>query len=203
MTPSELLDEAKSRFIVLYHNDSTKLNGLLRQALGKFSDKAGVTVTATIPFTSPDNSGLSPTEYIADTPMYYAPLPSYFKDIAVAKDAKGKWHEVVVGTDPETNEPCLIFSLDDTSVSPMIVEYFVDMREWDEDTNLPNGVVSSVLDYLVALIDVPNTERERAVSQQSGQTPELPSKSELMQRIDQIEQGWEENAAFIGSSVLW
>lgn len=203
MTPAELLDEAKNRFIVLYHNDSTKLESLLRQALAKFSDKAGVTVAASIPFTSPDHSGLSPVTYIADTPMYYAPLPDHFKDVAVAKDAKGQWHDAEVGVNPEDDSPALVFYLDADSTSPMRVEYFVDLRDWDEDTALPNGVVSQVLDYLVALIEVPNTERERAVAQQAGQTPDLPSKSELMQRIDQIESAWEENSAYIGSTVIW
>lgn len=203
MTPAELLDEAKKRFIVLYHNDSVKLEGLLRQSLGKFSDKAGVTATATVPFTPPGDSGLSKTEYIAETPLYYAPLPAHFKDVAMAKDAKGQWHSVYLGLDIEDDTPCMVFELDSDSVSPMKVEYFVDLRDWDEDTNLPNGVVSPVLDHLAACIEVPNTERERAVSQQAGQTPELPSKYELMERINQIELSWEDGAAFVGSTVIW
>jgi hypothetical protein len=123
----------------------------------------------------------------------------------MAKDAKGQWHSVYIGVDPEddTNTPCMVFELDLDSTSPMKVEYFVDLRDWDEDTNLPNGVISPVLDHLAACIEVPNTERERAVAQQAGQTPELPSKYELMERINQIELAWEDGAAFVGSTVIW
>lgn len=204
MTPVELLDLAKSHFVVLYHNDATKLGNLLKRALGKYSEKAGVTVSVSIPFNTPADSGTSPTVYLPPTPLFYAPLPEYFKDIALAKDAKGLWHEVTTGVNPEDDEPSIIFNLvENVSVSPMTFEYFVELMDWDEDTDLPTGVASSVLDYLIAIIDVPNTERERAVAQQAGQMVELPSKSELMQRVDAIEVSWEENAAFIGSTATW
>lgn len=206
MTPAELLELAKSHFVVLYHSDETKLGNLLKRALGKFSEKAGVTITAIVPFTAPGDSGSSPIDFVAPTPLYYAPLPDYFKDIAIAKDAKGLWHEVTIGVNPEDDPPVpsLVFSLvENVSVSPMTLEYFVELMDWDEDTDLPVGVASMVLDYLIALIDVPNTERERAVAQQAGQMAELPSKSELMDKVTEIEQSWEENAAFIGSTATW
>ena len=41
MTPSQVLEEAKGRFVVLYHDSPEALERLLRQALGKFQDKAG------------------------------------------------------------------------------------------------------------------------------------------------------------------
>ncbi len=38
MTPSELLEEVKGRFVVLYHDAPEALDRLLRQAMAKFQD---------------------------------------------------------------------------------------------------------------------------------------------------------------------
>jgi hypothetical protein len=204
MTPKELLDQAKARFIVLYHNDPAKLELLLRQSLAKYADRAGVTVTKKISFTPPELSGASPVDFVASTPLYFAPMPVHFRAVAMAKDAKGLWHDVEPGINPVDNAPSLVFQLNEgQSTSPMTVEYFVELRGWDLDEELPVGVSSAVLDHLIALIAIPNTERERAVAVQAGQQVELPGKTELEQRVDAIEMGWEESAAFVGSTVIW
>ena len=42
MTPQQLLEEVKGRFIILFHSDESALTALLRQSLGKFQEKAGI-----------------------------------------------------------------------------------------------------------------------------------------------------------------
>ena len=49
MTPLELLEEVKGRFVVLYHNNDAALRRLLQQALGKYQDKAGVLLQTRYP----------------------------------------------------------------------------------------------------------------------------------------------------------
>lgn len=49
MTPLELLEEVKGRFVVLYHNNDAALRRLLRQSLGKYQDKAGVLLQTRYP----------------------------------------------------------------------------------------------------------------------------------------------------------
>ena len=189
---------------MLYHSDPTKLQQLLYQSLGKFSDLAGVTITIQAAFEAPESSTLPVTAFVPGVAGYYAPMPACFKDVAMARDAKGLWHEVAQSIHPDTGVPCLaFFLLPGESIPPMTIEYFVDLRVWPEDQDLPNGVVAPVFEHLVATIDIYNTERERAMSQESGQQLELPSKSELMQRVDMIEAGWVEGAAYIGSTVIW
>jgi hypothetical protein len=204
MTPQQVLDEAKARFVVLYHNDPVKLEMLLRQSLDKFAQKAGVTVTAKVAFTPPALSGVSPTEFVASVPLYYAPVPVHFKAVAMARDARGKWHEVERGVNPEDDAQSLVLQLNEgDSISPMTVEYFVELRDWGLNEELPAGVASCVLDHLYASMAIVNTERERAVAVQAGQQVELPGKMELEQKVEAIEMAWEESAAFISSTVVY
>ena len=48
MTPTELLEEVKGQFVVLFHNDSAALSRLLKQALGKYQEKAGILLRAQV-----------------------------------------------------------------------------------------------------------------------------------------------------------
>ena len=72
MTPSELLEEVKGRFVVLYHDAPEALDRLLRQAMAKFQDKAGVLL-----------------EVWSETPVI--PLPAHFKSVATCCDAKRRY----------------------------------------------------------------------------------------------------------------
>ena len=79
MTPLELLEEVKGRFIVLYHRDDAALKRLLRQALGKYQDKAGVILQ---------------TSYEAGTKE--AEIPDLYLTVAACQDEDGRFVPVFV-----------------------------------------------------------------------------------------------------------
>jgi len=64
-------------------------------------------------------------------------------------------------------------------------------------------MTSILLDYLVALIDVPNTERERAVAAATNIAIELPSKQELRERVLQLEEAMEESRSIGIPVAVW
>lgn len=174
MTPVELLDAAKSRFVVLYHRDPTVLGSLLKQALGKFQDKAGVIMKTRL------GEGIT------------MPLPDQFLDVAVAHDARNCF--VPTSVEGEAIE----FEVNAATVYPVTLHYFLNLREWPEDKNLPSGCTSLLLDYLVATIDLPNTERQRGALLASGQqATDLPSPSELRERILTLEAMMEDNQSIL------
>jgi hypothetical protein len=185
MTPSELLEEAKARFIVLYHSDETDLERLLRLALGKFQDKAGSVSTVKL---DEDGGGI-------------APLPSDFLSISMAVDKRSVYHDCHVEHDVDGD--LLVVDVDDETEYPVTVRYFQNLRDWPLGEELPNGIIGLVLDYLVALIDIPNTERERGVAMNTGQQMELPSKQELQERVNTIELIMEESQAIVMPVSVW
>ena len=83
MTPNEMLEEARGRFIVLYHDDPAALERLLRQALRKFQDKAGLLLAL-------------------ETSESAAVLPSDCRHVAVCCDSGRRFmgHSVSVETCP-------------------------------------------------------------------------------------------------------
>jgi len=177
MTPTELLEEAKGRFVVLYHNDETALSRLLKQALRRFQDKAGVILQAKWE-KGTDGSTLRP-------------LPSNFLDVAVVNDALSNY--VPASIDGED----LSISVDRRTAWPITVHYFANLQDWPMDKDLPNGCVSVVLDYLVALIEVPNTERARTANAAMNLQADLPGAQELRDRLSFIEQNMEDNQAML------
>ncbi len=83
------------------------------------------------------------------------------------------------------------------SVAPYTFYYFVNLRDYDLDTDLPNGIVGTIIDYLVALIDIQNTERARAVALSTGRQMELPTNDEMNNRKAIVEAYMEENMAMV------
>jgi len=174
MTPNQVLEDAKSQFPILYYKDPDKLEKLLKRALGVYQDKAGVIKKVTT--TGTETSVLIPDDM----------LSSIF-----ASDKNSRYHEII---DDETS---LSIEEDADSEGPYTFYYFVNLRDFDLDDDLPNGIAGTLIDYVVALIDIPNTERARAVALATGRQTELPSNDELNNRKALVEVYMEDNKAMV------
>lgn len=173
MKPSELLEEVTGQFVVLYHKDPVALTRLLRQSLGKYQDKAGVLLRTQV-----DAAGSGPV-----------PLPPHFLSLAVAVDANAAF---VPSFEADGG---IILGGDAATVYPVTLHYYANLREWPEDVDLPACCVSLVMEYLKALIDIPNTERARGAYAQLGQQVELPSGQELREVVMTLELAMEDAKA--------
>ena len=122
MTPQQLLEEVKGRFIILFHSDESALTALLRQSLGKFQEKAGIIFSV---------SAESAT----------IPLPPDYWRTAMVHDAK--WRYVPSRLNRETNE--ILLDTDSRNVSPYSLYYLISLRNTPDNTfdscvtNVPFG----------------------------------------------------------------
>lgn len=175
MTSSEILEAAKSRFVVLYHREEPALLGLLKQALGRFQDKAGVIQKVKV------QEGDA------------FPLPAHLLDVALIHDAR----HVYVPFDVEDAE--IKAEISTATVYPLTCHYFVDLRSFVGTTDsLPAGCADLVEDYLAALIEVPNTDRKRSAMLATDQNAsDLPSPQELRDRLYTLEQAMEDRQAMV------
>lgn len=180
MTPLELLEEVKGRFVVLYHNNDAALRRLLRQALGKYQDKAGV---------------LLQTRYPAGTTE--ADLPELYLTVAGCQDEMLRHVPVFV----DDAEGRIVFSPE--ASGSLTLYWLARLRDWPDDRPLPYGCVGLVGDYLEALIDIPNTSRTRdAYHGMDGPIPDLPSMQEMRARLTELEQQMEECRAILPVSLV-
>lgn len=190
MTPTEILDDAKSRFMVLYHDDADTLARLLRQALGKYQDKAGIILEVW-------HEGAT------------FKLPANFHNIAGCCDAQRRyipWRYTTI--EEEDGSTCRAIILTPTArhVTPYCLYYFCDLRNWELDSPLPGDCDSLLCDYLEALIAVQNTKREREAYLLSGMTEAaqtLPSEMELRQRVSELEVAMEDNKAIVPPASMF
>ena len=173
MTPAALLEEAKMQFTQLYYNDPEQLNAIVRRALGVYQDKAGVIKTLKT----------SSTEDVS------VALPEDMLEPIAAQDKNSRYHAVY---QDETN---LFVVPDKQSEAPYAFYYFVNLRDYDFDTDLPAGIVGTLLDYVVSLIAIPNTERLRAIALATGRQLELSSNDEMNNRRMIVEAYMEDNRA--------
>jgi len=173
MTPAAALEIAKSQFTPLYLSEPV-LQAILTRALGAYQDKAGVIKTV--------KTVEEETE--VDT-------PEDLLSVIFANDDNSRYHEV------NQEDETLTVDTDDESVAPYTIHYFVNLRDYDPDTDLPAGIVGTLIDYIAALIDIPNTERARAVALSTGRQTELPTNSEMLDRKAVIEAYMEDNRAII------
>ena len=181
MTPNALLDLVKAQSQVLYL-DSTKLENLLRQALGVYQDKAGL--IRKLRFGDDDTE--------ADT-------PDDLLEIVVAADAEGRWHEYRMGETSIT-----IVEQAGKSVKPYTVSYFVNLRDMDIDEDeLPPEAVGPLSSYLEILIAIPNTARARQIATATGMQVEYPSDEELRGRKENLELDMEDSQAIIPMATVY
>lgn len=183
MTPAQILAEAKSRFMVLYLEDPDILNRLLRQALGKFQDKAGVIVETWL------------EEAVS-------PLPPLFHGVAGCCDAKRRYIAYRYGEIEENGKKIktIVLVTNKRHEKPYCLSYFCDLRNWDVERELPGDCDALITDYLEALIAVQNTKRERESYLMAGMNDpaqNLLSEQELRQRVTDLEREMEDNKAMI------
>lgn len=175
MTPQQLLEEVKGRFIILFHSDESALTALLRQSLGKFQEKAGIIFSV---------SAESAT----------IPLPPDYWRTAMVHDAK--WRYVPSRLNRETNE--ILLDTDSRNVSPYSLYYLISLRGWDMERDLPTSCISLVMDHLEALISIPNTERARMAASSTGlSSSEFPSIQDIRARVAEIEMQMEDSKAML------
>jgi len=184
MTGRELLEQAKKHFAILYvNNEADALDHLVLQALGDYQDKAGFLATVK----TVDNE-------IAVN------IPDKFLGLVLAHDAEKQYHEVVIDADAGT------ITIQETAISekPYTIHYFVNLRDYDLETDqLPPEIIGTLLDYLIALIDIPNTERARRVALATGQQIEVRSDEELLAKKQLLEEAMEEQHAILPASTVW
>ncbi|WP_028325818.1 hypothetical protein [Desulfatirhabdium butyrativorans] len=174
MTPNEVLALAKERFAPLYFNDDGQLANMLQAALMMYQDKAGVMKSVK---TSGTNISIA--------------TPDDCLEIASVQDAYGRFHEC------ENDGETITIVTDTESLPPFTIWYLVDLQNYDTDTDLPGGVAGTILEYLIALIDIPNTKRARAAAQATGRQIDLPSDEELLSRKLTIEADMADSQAFL------
>lgn len=181
MTPAQVLEDVKARFLVLYHKEPEKLERLLRQALGKFQDKAGAIL-----------------EIWLDDPEF--PCPPHFQAIAAACDSKRRYLAWRFKKDEDSGERYISFETTSRHESPYCLLYFADLRNWPLEEDLPADIPPLLADYLEALIAIPNTARERYAYLSSGQSEAaqtLPGDQDLRQRVRELEEEMESCKALI------
>ena len=170
MTPTELLEEVKGQFVVLFHNDTVALSRLLRQSLGKYQEKAGIVLRAQV-----ETAGTEPVAF-----------PPHYLSLALAADANAAF---VPAYDDATG---IVLQGDSDTVYPVTLQYYADLRNWPDDEALPNNCIPLVMEHLKALIDVPNTDRARSANAQIGVQSELPSAQELREAVSTVEMAMED-----------
>lgn len=186
MTPKELLEEVLRRFTVLLLDEPERQEALLRQALGKYQEKAGILRWLEV-------SGR------ADAPVE---LSEDFLAPASVQDSQG-WYVPHRLLDVEPRSIALFPG--SRHAPPFDVYYFCNLRDWPLDADLPARCTTLVADYLEALIALPNTERLRmahTATNMGALLAELPSAQDLRQRITDLELLMEENKACLSPCVV-
>ena len=180
MTPRQLLESVKARFVVLLHDEPEKLDALLVQAIGEYQDRAGAIRSLTITEDEQRAGGIA--------------IPPHFLQLVGAQDQDGDYHEVEVVGD-KINIPFV----QRYSRPPYKADYLLNLKGYDLDNdNLPNASIGPIQNYLYTLIDLPNTGRVRQVNTASGlPVDHLQGEAEILQTKQQLEQEMEESGAML------
>lgn len=189
MTPLELLDDVKARFPILLIQDQGQLQRLLCQALLTYQEKAG----------SIGEFSVTGDALALDDPSITVP-GNALAPIA-GEDARG----ALVTLTERTTDAGEDWQLGITNyhIPPYKIRYFVDFVGMDYAADrLPRGTAGTIGDYLYALVDIVNTQRQRQVNQASEiPADHLRSDAELHQAKAELEQAMVEELAIIPSIV--
>lgn len=181
MTPLELLEAVKDRFVILFHSDEPALERLLYQALTKYGDKAGALHTLTT----------------AETTVC---LPPFFWRVASCHDRAHRY----MPTEPDRDTGELRIEAGSRNVAPFTVHYLVKLGDWPRNRDLPTGCVSLVSDYLETLIAIPNSAYARIASGATGISSDgLLSVQELHARLAELEQQMEDSKAILPPMAVY
>jgi len=136
MTPRELLEQARRRFEVLLITDEDRLTGFLRDSLEFYGHHAGVLVRTSV----------------AQPELKLFPPPLALNG---AYNVRGEW----VLT--EYDQPAgMLYLRDQPQYGPWAISYFVNPRNWDLDSPLPNDMEFTLLiDYCETLIGEANAQK--------------------------------------------
>lgn len=185
MTPLELLDDVKARFPLLLVQDQGQLVRLLRLSLQAYQEKAGHIVTLRV----------AHSELPLDAPALSPPAGALAP--IGGEDARGS--AVFVQETTSASGPEWLLELTPCHIPPYVVRYFFDFVGMRYDlAPLPRGTTGLIGEYLYALIDIVNTQRQRQVNQAS-EIPydHLRSDAELHQAKTEVELAIQEQAAII------
>jgi len=175
MTPSQIIDQGKKRFDVLYISDNGTLEALVEDALGAFEDRGGA--VRSILIESPFTTVAKPSDYLA---------------VVGSCDANGFYIECIP-TDTDITIP----AISPDPAYPISIKYLVKFRGMPMDGLLPDESVGLILKHFVANLSIRNTRRERAMATAAGIQVELPSEDALTARLDAVEIAMEEDALII------
>jgi len=186
MTPLDLLDDVKARFPLLLVQDTGQQQRLLRLALRTYQDKAGHIAALRL-----DGSSLAADPVVTAPPHALAPIGGV--------DARGK--TVFLHEQDSVSGPQWALALDATHEPPFTLRYFFDFAGLDlAADSLPHGTVGLIGDYLYALLDILNTQRQRQVNQASEiPADHLRGDAELLQAKENVELAMQEQQAIIPS----
>lgn len=179
MTPVQLLQEVKGRFAVLLHDESDKLDTLLKQAVTKYQDLAGFMTKARITADNVSNGE--------------ATLPERFQTRVIVKDAKGRYvRSEVWGNKIE-------LTLSGSEEYPLSLMYLESVRDADFSTfELPAASVSMIADYLELLISSPNAERLRRIAIAGKlDASDIPTEESLATRRAELEERMKNSRAIL------
>ncbi|WP_241576562.1 hypothetical protein [Rosenbergiella collisarenosi] len=182
MTPAQLLEGVKSRFKPLLVREPETQQALLRKALAAYQDRAGVMKVSKLG-----------KEDVANVP-----LPDDFLALIHVSDSNGG----LVYADPIGN--AIEIDLIGRERFPLRMYYFANIRDTNHDEYpLPADAVGLIEDYLEALINVQNTDRQRRV-EISGKfdASNLPDEATLHQRVLDLEDKMAANRAIIPGATL-